>query len=378
MRASNHQPQHRRSSEHRWLPRLAAVSGLATSLLIVPLSVGAAHADDTIPPCGDCGVITDTISTGGDFVTSITDPTVAQVNCASALPTPSVGSLPELDPTGTTPDPSDPATTSPPLGLIGAVTSVEMALTDCTGVDAGLSSDGTIALGGSVVAQPVLTTAQELVSPLGLPLTCGSGDWHPGDGSYPGPGGDAINPNGSANLKLPRTAQVTYGGVYDTCDGSNIYMTGYVFKPKVTDHNGIAYTVIQSGTATAGSQTNIDRFQSYIHIKDGESDSTFRDYSPKGDNDIQSSTPENVSIAFSVGPATISATRTFDVSNTTFGGDTPYRQGADVPMTRGGYRSIAQGHRNESRYYVQMAAWNVPASINPSWVLSLDQHAYQR
>jgi hypothetical protein len=377
MRASKHQPQHRRSSEHRWLPRLAAVSGLATSLLIAPLSVGAAQADDSVPPCGVCGGITDTIRTGGNFVSSITDPTLAQVNCADSVPIPSAG-VPAVDPTGTTPDPTDPATTSPPLGLIGAVTAVQMTLTDCTGVDAGLSSDGTIAVGGSVVAQPVVTTAQESVSPLGLPLTCGSGDWHPGNGSYPGPGGDAINPNGSANLKLPRTAQVTYGGVYDTCDGSNIYMTGYVFKPKVTDHNGIAYTVIQSGTATAGSQTNIDRFQSFIHIEQGSDSSTFRDYSPKGDNEVGSSTPTTVSIGFSVGAATISATRSFNISNTVFGGDTPYREGTNVPFARGGYRSIAQGHRNESRYFVQMAAWNVPASINPSWTLNLDQHAYKR
>lgn len=319
----------------------------------------AAYAD-TDP----CAVVCNVVSGG----------TIPEVSCAEAMSIPSPG-LPTVDTTRVgDADPSDPATTAPPLGLLGSVTGIELTLTQCSGVDGGISSDGTIAVGGNVVVQPLMTTIE---APLGTMGDCGGG-WHPGDGSYPGPGGAATNPNGSVNLVWPRITQATYGGVYDSCDGSNIYMTAYLFKARGKDHSGSSFSVIQSGTATAGDQTNIDRFQSFIHIDHGGEQSTLQDYDPKGDTEIGSSTPENVTLGFSYAGASVTATRTFNVSNTVFGGDTPNREGTYAPMARGGYRSIARGHRNESRYFVQMAAWNVPSGINPSWLLNIDQHAYAR
>ncbi len=261
--------------------------------------------------------------------------------------------------------PDDEALTSAPAVPVGGVLGVEIVLGGCAVSTAGAGSDGGVYVNGDVVVFPLGDAVFGLVDP-------GS--------SGGGPGPDVFG-----RLDTKPVVKVTYGFVYDTDDGSTVYVTGYLYRPSFRQY-GKTYVVWQSGTATIKEKVNLQRFQTHVFTPpEYASGAEFEDYSPKGDNEYEASQGVTAGVQFGVqeaggsgGTLLVSASRQFGVSHTKFGGDLWVASAGYVYGTRGGYRHIAQGHRNNSRAYSHAAAWTFDAGVQPRFDLTLDQYAYRR
>lgn len=258
-------------------------------------------------------------------------------------------------------------------GLVGAPAGVTALLSDC--LPSGYaSSDGGITVSGQVVSEPI-----------GMPeidfADTGLGTNGPCDGcGGPGPSTFYHVPSGDVG-------RGTYGGVYEYPhgyrDGSNLYVTYRFYRPDKRDKYGDTIIAWQSGTATIKQHTNLKKFETYI-APDGASAARFEDYTPQGDNEYESSAPVTAGLNFGVVPGDsggatvgVSVSRQFGVSYTKFGGDLD-SDGNTVHSVRGGYRMIAQGHRNNSRAFSHAAAWTFPSGVSEMFKFWYDQYAYWR
>ena len=262
------------------------------------------------------------------------------------------------------------------MNLVGVPVGVTALLSDCL-PEGFVSSDGNaefngVTVNGGVVAQPIIDAGAQFA---------GVADNHPCDGCG-GPG-----PATFENVPSRDVGRGTYGGYYQDKDGkrdgSNLYVTFRFYRPKYRDKFGDTIIAWQSGSATIREHTNLKKFETYIAPEDYNL-ARFEDYTPQGDNEYEGTTPVTAGINFGVVPSDkggmtygVSVSRQFGVSHTKFGGDIDF-DGKSVHSTRGGYRIIAQGHRNNSRAFSHAAAWTFPSGASEMFKFWADQYAYAR
>lgn len=262
------------------------------------------------------------------------------------------------------------------MSLVGVPAGVTALLSDCL-PEGYASSDGGITVAGQVVTQPIGMPTAQVMTTVGSIGVAGNNC----DGCG-GPG-----PSTFENVRKQDVGRGTYGGYWEDSkgyrDGSNLYVTFRFYRPSVRDKFGDTIIAWQSGSATVREHTNLKKFETYIAPEDYNL-ARFEDYTPQGDNEYEGTTPVTAGLNFGVVPSDkggvtygVSVARQFGVSHTKFGGDIDF-DGKSVHSARGGYRIIAQGHRNNSRAYSQAAAWTFPSGASEMFKFWVDQYAYKR
>lgn len=258
--------------------------------------------------------------------------------------------------------PDEEMLTSEPAVLVGAVTGVAATLSDCL-PEGSAGSDGGVTWNGQVVTQP-----------LGDPTGVTDG----GSGSTDRRGGPG--PAVFENVNSKDVGRLTYGGYFDTKDGSNLYVTAYFYRPKYRDDYGDTIIAWQSGTGTVREKVNLQKFMSFIKPEKAAA-ARFEDYGPQGENTYESASGVIAGAEFGVEgkgvKAGVSVSRQFNVDHTVFGGDLD-ADGTHVFSTRGGYRNVARGHRNVSRAYSHTAAWTFPPGVSEMFTFRMEYYAYKR
>lgn len=256
-------------------------------------------------------------------------------------------------------------------GLVGTATGMTATLSDCL-PEGFVSSDGGVEVSGQVVSRPI-----------GMP---GFGD----DGNSQanncngcgGPGPSTFDDVSSRDV-----GRGDYGGYYvysdGMRDGSSVFATYRFYRPNYRDKYGDTIIAWQSATGSIKEHTNLKKLETHI-VPESPSAARFEDYTPQGQNEYEGATPVSANLNFGLvpgdsggGSVNVGVSRQFGVSHTKFGGDMEF-DGRTVYAVRGGYRHIAQGHRNMSRAYSHAAAWTFPSGVSEMFYFTMDQYAYRR
>ena len=256
-------------------------------------------------------------------------------------------------------------------GLVGTATGVTATLSDCL-PEGFASSDGSVEVNGQVVMRQV-----------GMPSFNDDGNAQVDNcNGCGGPGPSTFDDVSSRDV-----GRGDYGGYYvysdGMRDGSSVYATYRFYRPSYRDKYGDTIIAWQSATGSIKEHTNLKKLETYIS-PEASNMARFEDYAPQGHNEYEGTTPVTASVNFGVVPSdkggatfNVGVSRQYGVSYTKFGGDLDY-DGKSVHAVRGGYRHIAQGHRNNSRAYSHVAAWTFPSGVSEVFHFWMDQYAYRR